>query len=441
MRILKLVPWLAAWSAWAWLGVGLHRELPRELGPPLAQLPIKAPKPLEFVGDSNVIAVAKGQWAPSPPEYELYDALTGRLIGERKCPPSYDLAAEAYHSLRRGVLLHRYRREPHEPLGTTGLERIDVMTNERKRLTNRDFSSANLHGEKPLLIVVEPNDGGERIRVLDINTGEELCCINDGQVHAIDSTPFFLPDAKRLAVPITRKPESSMLEIWTIAKPSVMEASQPHPASQRLSSVSNNGLYARRHHSEFERIEVVDLYSGNVVFTTPSDKPGAKRRSAIADQPPVISDDGRLIFDYSSETFWNVENGRLVWQSADYENAVPVMKDHLQVRERWSRWWSPTNVRMDKFTTTAFRNYETGRVDWRVRGFRMPQYLNGPVTLAADAFGNVYRWPPPVNGPLLAACQAVLALPIVMTWFVLRWLKRRAVRRRGLLTPSFGHQP
>ena len=32
--------WLAAWSFWLWLGFGLYRELPRELGPVVCRLPM-----------------------------------------------------------------------------------------------------------------------------------------------------------------------------------------------------------------------------------------------------------------------------------------------------------------------------------------------------------------------------------------------------------------
>jgi hypothetical protein len=427
MRWLKRALWLLAWSFWLWLGFGLHRELPRELGPPVAQLPIKSPQQLSFVGGSNII-MALGSY-PHSKALTLYDAETGRSIGERDSQPDFDLAVDASQSLRFGVWLKRFRNDPHEPGFQCGLERIDVLTNERKRLSNRDFSNANLHGEKPWLIAVEPNDGGERIRVLNINSGEKLCCINVGQEHTINSTPFFLPDGKRIVMPITRKPGAPTLEIWTVAKPSVMEASQPHHALQRLSSVSNNGRFARMHRSEYDRVEVVDLYSGRVDFTTPADLPGTQRRSGNADMAPVISGDGRTLFDFAAAAFWNVETGNAIWRAGKHEFVASTMEGHVSVIENWTQWWRSTPTGLGKFTTTAFREYETGRMSFRVRGHRMPQFLNASGTLTADVFGNVYRWPPPVNGPLLAACQIILALPLVLLWSLLWWRRRRL--RRG----------
>jgi len=33
--------WLAAWSFWLWLGFGLYRELPRDLGPVVCQVKLR----------------------------------------------------------------------------------------------------------------------------------------------------------------------------------------------------------------------------------------------------------------------------------------------------------------------------------------------------------------------------------------------------------------
>jgi hypothetical protein len=44
--------------------------------------------------------------------------------------------------------------------------------------------------------------------------------------------------------------------------------------------------------------------------------------------------------------------------------------------------------------------------------------------LVADLRGVVYRYPT-VNWPLLALCQTILALPLVLLWAMLRWRRMR----------------
>jgi hypothetical protein len=54
-----------------------------------------------------------------------------------------------------------------------------------------------------------------------------------------------------------------------------------------------------------------------------------------------------------------------------------------------------------------------------------PHLFNADGTLGVANGGRVYRLPPSVNWPLIALCQAFLALPLVLLWVILRW--RRAV--------------
>src|SRR6185295_4893402 len=58
MTYLKRFLWLAAWGVWLWLGFGLYRELPRELGPRVRKLWIEGEyTPIGFVADTNNLAI------------------------------------------------------------------------------------------------------------------------------------------------------------------------------------------------------------------------------------------------------------------------------------------------------------------------------------------------------------------------------------------------
>jgi hypothetical protein len=47
--------WLGSWSFWAWLGVGLYRELPREMSPDLAALRLGgSERAAGFLGGNNL---------------------------------------------------------------------------------------------------------------------------------------------------------------------------------------------------------------------------------------------------------------------------------------------------------------------------------------------------------------------------------------------------
>ena len=66
--------------------------------------------------------------------------------------------------------------------------------------------------------------------------------------------------------------------------------------------------------------------------------------------------------------------------------------------------------------TVAVRDRQSGRLLFRLWGM--------PAAVEAVVLGE----PPPVNFPLLALCQAILALPLVLLWAVLRWRRKGRMR-------------
>jgi len=75
MPHLKHLFWLFAWSLWAWLGVGLYRELPRQTGAFLCRLSLsEKERVIGFLGDEHRVVVERFD---GPYEYSVFDIPMG----------------------------------------------------------------------------------------------------------------------------------------------------------------------------------------------------------------------------------------------------------------------------------------------------------------------------------------------------------------------------
>jgi hypothetical protein len=75
--------WLLAWSFWVWLGWGLYRELPRDLGPAVCQIPLENSWWIVgFLVDRHAI-VARDLRPPTLPfRFAVFDAHDGARMHE-----------------------------------------------------------------------------------------------------------------------------------------------------------------------------------------------------------------------------------------------------------------------------------------------------------------------------------------------------------------------
>ena len=89
MTWLRRICWLAASGVWLWLGFGLYRELPRNVGPAVCQIPV-APYQTHsmriagFDGLNRVVVLELGENAPKT--VSVYDAETAERIARFNAP-------------------------------------------------------------------------------------------------------------------------------------------------------------------------------------------------------------------------------------------------------------------------------------------------------------------------------------------------------------------
>jgi len=78
------------------------------------------------------------------------------------------------------------------------------------------------------------------------------------------------------------------------------------------------------------------------------------------------------------------------------------------------------------YQTIVMVERDTGKVMKRLwwTDFMKLEFESADGSLVAGNQGAIYR-APPVNWPILALCQTILALPLVFLWAVLRWRRRR----------------
>jgi hypothetical protein len=186
-------------------------------------------------------------------------------------------------------------------------------------------------------------------------------------------------------------------------------------------------------------VEVFDVDERRTVFSQPhlrEDPANASKRNApMSLQPeferPTISVSGRTVIDARSKALWNVNTSRVLWRAKPYERVMDLGDgEHFNVIELWNQLWNGTPSA--KYWTRAVRSSESSGLIVRTVGTLVvdPRLWNSSKTLGIGHDGSVYRLPLPVNWPLLALCQSILALPLILLWALLRYRRRRAARRQ-----------
>jgi hypothetical protein len=147
----------------------------------------------------------------------------------------------------------------------------------------------------------------------------------------------------------------------------------------------------------------------DVVVGSPS-LPGEVHRFDIFDATT-----GRLKERVESADLYSRASQSSFWLS---QRRVEVRKnDPLSLAEKYLKDDWRTIVMVERGTGAVFKRF------WWT-DFMKLEFESADGTLVAGNQGAIYH-APPVNWPILALCQTILALPLIMLWAVLRWRRQR----------------
>jgi hypothetical protein len=459
-RFIRRAFWLAAWGAWIWCGFGLARELPRAPWLYANKLSVDSRETVfGFLhGDNSVVCY---KMSNGRPQISLLDARTSRRI-----QTSEGAAIGFSHlSLRHGVVVGisdaDWRSRDRRSQGPMPLSSLNLRTGEWKDLGLSFRRVFGFHPEKTLVAVSLNDDETEapRVAVVDVMTAQKIAECHcdkppDGTTDEVIDCSF-VGDGELLFVLQRRITGSDLapthrFEHWNInggrSRPSGEINAYYHywgrpTASGRIrASRANTAGFGR---------DILDTTTGRLL--TIADDSSAndlairtiRRRNEVV--IPKLSRDGRAVLD-SHGRLIDLDLNRVIWSpDAGFEEVgsaeaaidfdPPVTS--FVVAENWKNAL-PRLPDVLARPTYAFRRLDDGRVCFRGRG-PLPEFshrsFDDRLWLARVSFANgvrefhLYDVPPPIDWTLLVLSQAVLALPILLIWFVLRRRRIRRLRR------------
>jgi hypothetical protein len=413
--------WLAAWSFWLWLGFGLYRELPRDLGRVIFHHPNADEQfVVGFVDHSPQLVGCFHDWNPAGHELWVWD------------PDEQTMAKQHFASLPTvpwntaspgrefGVVPARMSEGRWDPSFA-----FDFRSAARRTLPIQGFAPI-FHPQKPWALftsVAETPNGPYWIKAFELRTGRPIFEWQSA-TRPLKYIPFFIGD-DRIGMVLDadkKNPESdASLEVWTLPQADA-PTHQITPFEIGHDAVaSTDGRIAWHRDSA---VTVFDITAKREVFTEPLATNLANERPTSAFvATPLLSEDGQAVLAPISATLFEIDTGRVLWRGG-VEDLIVGDKDNRQfeTEEVWridlGRWTR-------SFKTFAVRSLRDGALAYR----SWTPSLN---LFARDDGGHgfiltdegVRALPPRVNWMPLALCQAILALPLVLLWAVLRWRRK-----------------
>jgi hypothetical protein len=450
--------WLLAWGVWVWLGFGLYRELPCSRGSQLRRLPLADKESvLGFLPGGPYVATLRAIEETSASTASVYDASTGATVRVLPwAPRSSWFSQESGIPLpRHGVLLAKAGPPDKDGAPSKGFHVLNLMTGHCRRITASPVQLLAVHRDRPWVLYIEMSKSltPQRLVAYDLSSNTELlekALDSSAPVH--ESHPFFVPGTDLLVVPTHDASESTKssrvgrFEFWCLGgegptRERIVEPArfglEPHPCrSGRVAYVEKPAGDGPCH------VDIVDVETGVVIY---SDPPLEKRQSQLRFPIDMValspSGETVLFGDRSNRsrrpTVLNVETGRTLWQPGIGEG-VSLRDDEntFFVGEGWQisllqkLLGGPPRVGLwEGWATLAIRDLESGRPLQRYWLSHSPvaSGVVGSTSIAIHGGGSICR--PPSNLTLLALCQTILALPLVLLWAVLRWRRKRKLRR------------
>jgi hypothetical protein len=432
--------WLAAWSFWLWLGFGLYRELPRELGPVACRAPVQQSEfPLGFVKDRPLVVI-QPRFNPKDPIFKVFDANSGAFVHdiafEGRVPHSRTHLCRSH-----GVLL---------ALGDGvknrgGLHVVEVATGGWKTLSERFVIDVDIdiHPARPWVAFREsakPIDSPRPLVVIDWSTGSEVFARPKDRGRV--STPVFMGNSDRLVVEVTGADEAAAkrtdVEVWLLGSPSRLEKVIKNCGLGNWRQATSASRIARCNMDDSHwNLEVFDIDVERVVFSTPPKERMRMKPSNYLFGPPVgsfrLATSGKSLTCEPLTCVWDVNAGAERWRLPRGWRMRPAEgRDLFFVEERWDPFWGL--VRWERFGTTAVRDIDSAALKFRCwnydAGWLSDISADGKLAILQD--GAIRRPPFQINWSLLAFSQTILALPLVLLWATLRWRRKRTMRMAGM---------
>jgi len=447
--------WVAAWGVWAYLGVGLYRELPRELRAPVCKLAFaKSEEPVGFLHGEDVVVSKVQKEDPYDPRFTLWNARTGLKIAERRgIAKAISWQGGLSVSLRHGVLIGV------RPDGTTTeLQILDLRTGAWRPIEARPLSILDVHATRPWAAGVASKDGDSDdprgLVVFDLRTGATIArwpgpAPSNEHIDAIDAACFRDDDVDELLILIKRIASGDVtkrFETWTIGgATTVTPLPLKNPYVELGSRIAANGsvvltrYYATTDLDPF--VAIVDSRTGKRILSSDEFPPLLHTgRSRWIPGESQLSASG-CSFLTIDQGLWNVVDRRRLWKADKrFEDVYKVdgSNDAFLVSEFWKRLldvnWLPFEGQ-----TWAVRDFDTGAVRYRAaRQHPLLNHFSSDGRLGVTFRGDVYAFPLAPNWPLLFVCQLLLALPLVLIGVVLRHRMRRTATgaARGALAEA-----
>ena len=449
--------WLLAWSFWLWLGFGLYRELPRELGPVMLALPrndkgIVEEYALGFLTDSDDVVTTvqstKGFLV------RVRDGRTGVLVREAKAGECLfinmgSVIVGVHYSPRLGFVLHEPHDEGHSaehPFVT-----LDLRTGRSINQPHARSEFGAFHPHQPLVLTYELTQGWardddgqgqtrrlepDRVEVVDARTGESVFSWTGSQMseelRKRCGKPFFSADGTLVMIPAVAEPEKRhskeicRLEVWNLTRKTLL-LSLPGCTCNGPECTSIGGRIACCPTGDENAVEVIVVNSGACVF---------RREAADEDDDwssITLTSDGINLFQWSTGALWNVDRQVVVQRiekgGGGFDNSCPA--DVLAIWQDWNDWpdWLAPYVE-SLAPNHSWRDLRTGNLLYRCRQTlpRGEAMVNWAGTRMIDEDGDIRSFPPPLNYPLFALCQTILAFPLILVWVLLRWRRKRKLR-------------
>jgi hypothetical protein len=436
MIYFKRFLWLAAWGVWVWLGFGLYRELPRELGPVVCRLPMNGLEDwIAFLHNRPSILTLDDDPDDRLQTIRLRNARTGEIEQEIKSEGvGIPRAFGFFNSFRHGF--HGRFEGPRVGANTTWpIFVLELSTGVWRRFDDVGTDPRSHPTEPWAMFSRSDGDANDdAVIVLELKTGRRVFDSRDylpkERIRLARTWRAFFIGDEAVGIPFAKEPrkDAVALEIWSMTTGSMLRRIDGIDGCERATASRDGKIawYGRK--SPFVT-EVFDSATGERLLAVPPERDRIATPIVIETVRPAFSEDGKRILSTPAGGLFEIATGERVWDAADHESIWIVRPpDRFEVHENWkfSLFGKPI-----EFSTFAIRRLHDGAFISRSIHSTLSEFRsNADETLFLESETTVRELPLRVNWFYLSLAQAILAVPIVLPWAVLCYRHRRAARRQ-----------